>query len=378
MNKAHQKHAKLARPGLGEWGRTEIALLGAPCNVIKDFAALIVRQLHGKWKIAFADADHHAASEDETTDSACLRFTDKIRYTQLDVVSPALTSFQKHALFNDCDMVLVNGNHFPAQQQIIFIDPAKPLASKLEQLSNVQLVLLQDSATPVPDYLQPHVAAAPVLALSETDRIAAFFENYLKQHVAPLNGLVLTGGKSERMGSDKSLLHYRNKPQRDYVYELIQPLCTATFLSCNASQSGEITLPKIEDLFIGLGPMSGILSAFRTAPDSAWLTVACDMPYLSDSTLQYLIAHRNPSKMATAFMDAAAQFPEPLITIWEPRAYQVLLQALSEGYSCPRKVLIHSDVERLQAPDSAELRNINHPEEFATAIAHFQFITTAG
>ncbi|HKI46429.1 MAG TPA: NTP transferase domain-containing protein, partial [Balneolales bacterium] len=119
---------------------------------------------------------------------------------------------------------------------------------------------------------------------------------------------------------------------------------------------------------IGLGPMSGILSAFQSDPDAAWFTVACDLPYLSCQTLDFLLKNRNPSKAATAFYDPKGEFPEPLITIWEPRSYPALLQFLSQGYTCPRKALINSDTRLLQAPDVNELRNVNNPEEYEEAV----------
>ena len=75
--------------------------------------------------------------------------------------------------------------------------------------------------------------------------------------------------------------------------------------------------------------------------------------------------------MATAFYDSDNKFPEPLITIWEARAYPILLQFLSQGYSCPRKVLINSDIELLAAPNVSELKNVNYPHERDEAFNHF-------
>ena len=60
------------------------------------------------------------------------------------------------------------------------------------------------------------------------------------------------------------------------------------------------------------------------------------------------------------------RFVEPLITIYEPKAYPILLQYLAQGYSCPRKMLINSDVEIVEI-DDAFIRNINTPEEFESA-----------
>ena len=71
--------------------------------------------------------------------------------------------------------------------------------------------------------------------------------------------------------------------------------------------------------------------------------------------------------MATAIKGKSKPFVEPLITIYEPKAYPVLLSYLAQGYSCPRKVLINSDVEIIEVDDDL-IRNVNTPEEYERAI----------
>ena len=70
--------------------------------------------------------------------------------------------------------------------------------------------------------------------------------------------------------------------------------------------------------------------------------------------------------MATAFQSPVNEFPDPLLTIWEPKSYTLLLNYLAQGYSCPRKVLINSDVEIVEI-DEHFIRNINTPEEYKDA-----------
>jgi molybdopterin-guanine dinucleotide biosynthesis protein A len=123
---------------------------------------------------------------------------------------------------------------------------------------------------------------------------------------------------------------------------------------------------KITDKFVGLGPFGALCSAFQENPDVAWLVIATDLPFVNDVVIQQLLKHRNPSKAATTIKGKDKQFPEPLITIWEPKSYSLLLNYLTQGYSCPRKVLINSDVEIVEIDDSF-IRNINTPSEFKAA-----------
>jgi molybdopterin-guanine dinucleotide biosynthesis protein A len=117
-----------------------------------------------------------------------------------------------------------------------------------------------------------------------------------------------------------------------------------------------------------LGPFGAICSAFQQNPNVAWLVLATDVPFVNSEVIQLLLKHRNPSKIATSIKGKGKEFPEPLITLWEPKAYPVLLNFLAQGYSCPRKVLINSDVEIVEVDDLL-IRNINTPEEFEAAKA---------
>lgn len=366
----HQKHTKLSKPDAGEFHRNELAILGTNCTNIRNLVNVVTQELYQQYKIAYVDAEHKntdAADDSVLSNGGTMEFTDRITYRSFST-KQTFNSFQNRMLFTGEDMVLVNGNHFIAQNQIVVIDPIKSLENKLERLSNVQLILLSEGVSGLPEYITQHLPAgfaAPVLKATDTLAIASFINKWLQQKLPGMNGLVLAGGKSERMQADKGSINYFGKSQRLHVYDLLTPHCADVFVSY--ADAGKINtdeqLPIVIDTFTDLGPFGGILSAFQTNPNAAWLTVACDLPYLSAQTLAYLAEHRNPSKVATCFIDSDNRFPEPLITIWEPRAYPIMLQFLSLGYSCPRKVLINSDVELLQVPDVAELQNINYPEE---------------
>jgi len=182
-----------------------------------------------------------------------------------------------------------------------------------------------------------------------------------------LNGLVLAGGQSKRMGTDKGLLQWHGKEQRYYMADLLQNVCNEVFISCREDQQGEMDAEyrTLTDIFIGSGPADGILSALKAQPAKAWLVVACDLPLLDILTLEYLIQHRDSNAIATTFESPFDGLPEPLITIWEPASYTALMAHLSDGFSCPRKALIRNSerVKILQPPNPDKLMNANTPED---------------
>src|SRR3990167_4508022 len=94
-----------------------------------------------------------------------------------------------------------------------------------------------------------------------------------------LYGLILAGGRSKRMGQDKSLLTYRSKPQVEHAHDLLMPFCAKIFVSTRADQSKNREyerLAQINDLpqFSDIGPLGGILSAMTTYSGAAWLVLA--------------------------------------------------------------------------------------------------------
>jgi len=178
-----------------------------------------------------------------------------------------------------------------------------------------------------------------------------------------LYGLVLAGGKSVRMGVDKGAITWHGKEQRYYMADLLQDICSDVFISCRAEQQHEIDVKykALPDTFTGMGPYGAILTALDAHPGKAWLITACDLPLLDRGTLQFLVQNRDISAIATTFESPFDGLPEPLITIWESSALPVLHAYLSEGLTCPRKVLIRNkeQVKILTPPHPDALLNAN-------------------
>ena len=191
----------------------------------------------------------------------------------------------------------------------------------------------------------------------------------------PLFGLVLAGGASTRMRTDKATLQYHGQPQLQWAFELVAKFCAASFVSVRPDQRGDAARaghPQIVDRQPGIGPIAGISAALLEHPKAAWLVLACDLPFLTEHTLEHLIAHRDASKIATAYRSAHDGLPEPLCAIWEPAAREPVLAYLATGKQCPRKFLINSDTKLLDLPESQALDNVNTVEEFAAATGALQ------
>ncbi|MCK5015289.1 MAG: NTP transferase domain-containing protein [Candidatus Omnitrophica bacterium] len=195
----------------------------------------------------------------------------------------------------------------------------------------------------------------------------------------PLYGLVLAGGRSTRMKEDKSLLKYHGKSQTEHCFGLLSKLCERVFVSNRKDQSelpGHKAFPQIHDTFLNMGPLDGILSAMAKYSHAAWLVLACDLPFVDENVLAALIKKRDPLKIATAYRSTNDDLPEPLCAIYEPRSISSLLKFLTDGYTCPRKILINSDIHLIEQDRKVSLENINNPEEYQSVYDALQSQTT--
>ena len=184
--------------------------------------------------------------------------------------------------------------------------------------------------------------------------------------VAPIYGLLLSGGASRRMRRDKAQLTYAGEPQLLRAWRLLEAVTERAFVSVRDSQRDDPLrngLPQIVDSYDAIGPAAGILSAQDAHPHVAWLVIACDLPLLDQTTLLRLIDARDPAGDATAFSSRFDGLPEPLCALWEPSSHGLLMQRYEAGSYCPRKALLQLRSTLLPAPGDA-LDNINTPEEF--------------
>jgi molybdopterin-guanine dinucleotide biosynthesis protein A len=174
------------------------------------------------------------------------------------------------------------------------------------------------------------------------------------------------------MGADKAALQYHGQPQLRWAFELASKVCMATFVSVRPDQRDDATrsgFPQIVDRQPGIGPIAGISAALLEHSQAAWLVLACDLPFLTERTLQHLIANRDAHKIATAYRSTHDGLPEPLCAIWEPAAREPLLAYIATGKQCPRKFLIDSNTALLDLPERQALDNVNTVEEFGLAAA---------
>ena len=276
---------------------------------------------------------------------------------------------QKKTFLNS-DIVLIEGYKSLSIPKVLILDKDHLILKKYRD-GEVDSVIGFIGFGPRPKDI-PHDGA--YFDINDIDNITQFVMDYLKQksNSIPLKGLILTGGKSTRMKTDKALINYHGKSQIEHCYDLLKTQCNEVFVSSQENQwSPEATkhIPLLFDEFINLGPMGGILTAMKKYPQTAWLVLAVDLPYVNKETLADLIENRDPFKMSTCYKSHSFKGGvEPLCAIYEPKIYSHLFDYLGLGYSCPRKALMNAEIQQVELKNNSALDNVNHPDERQRAL----------
>lgn len=103
-------------------------------------------------------------------------------------------------------------------------------------------------------------------------------------------GVVLSGGKSSRMGTNKSLLRLDgNKPVIEHIYEEIQQVCNDTIIVTNhPDQYDFMKAIMVGDRYVDMGPLAGLETAMYHIDAELYVIAACDMPFVNKDIYTYL------------------------------------------------------------------------------------------
>lgn len=148
----------------------------------------------------------------------------------------------------------------------------------------------------------------------------------------PLFGGILIGGGSRRMGAAKALLEWEGETFVERIARAVSAVVPELFLfgaglKMPAALAQHAVVP---DSGGASGPLAGLLAAFETRRDAAWLMVSCDQPLLSTLALEWLIAERRSDRIAVLPRLTPARI-EPFPGIYEPRCHREIAQLAAPG-----------------------------------------------
>ncbi|MDP6924736.1 MAG: molybdenum cofactor guanylyltransferase [Candidatus Scalindua sp.] len=144
-----------------------------------------------------------------------------------------------------------------------------------------------------------------------------------------MNAVILVGGKSSRMGSNKAFLELKGKTFIELQIELLREMFDEIFISANTSSEYEyLNLPIVKDVFPGKGPLGGIYTSLINSSSLHTFMLACDMPFVGLELIKHL---KDLTKEYDVVIPKSEKGLEPLHAFYSKNCIDPIKRALDEN-----------------------------------------------
>ncbi|GAB4256097.1 MAG: molybdenum cofactor guanylyltransferase [Vicingaceae bacterium] len=173
---------------------------------------------------------------------------------------------------------------------------------------------------------------------------------------------ILAGGKSSRMGTDKGLLEYKNKPMIAHVIDAVEPITKDISIITGNNDYKKFNKPLISDIIPEKGPMGGVYTALKRCPGSHALILTCDTPLINTHLINILLEDYK-SFEATYFSFGYKNYP--LTAVYKKEVNNIFFNFISSNNLKMNNILqvLTSNRIYLNNTEGKLLANINTPEQ---------------
>ena len=194
-----------------------------------------------------------------------------------------------------------------------------------------------------------------------------------------ITGIILSGGKSTRMGENKSLMKFGNKTVIEHTLLLMQSIFTDVILITNTPEEYQfLNVPMFEDVYKYRGPLAGIHSGLLNSKSDDNFIISCDIPLMTSKVVKYIVEFETEKPITVCRADGflqqlAGKYSKSLLPIIE-NSLKVEDEETRNSSQKKRKCKVHSlldiagaeiiDVKDLDFYKEGTFLNMNRPEDY--------------
>ncbi|WP_348823439.1 molybdenum cofactor guanylyltransferase [Flavobacterium aestuarii] len=184
-----------------------------------------------------------------------------------------------------------------------------------------------------------------------------------------ITAILLAGGKSQRMGTDKGLLDWNGKTFIQHICDALQPVVGSNILIVSANKEyDKLGFSRVEDIIENKGPVGGLYTGLKESKTKVNLVLSVDVPFVTTELLQWLIDNHNETYMVT--QTKIGDKTSPLIGVYD-RSMKIVFGEQIAGNKLKLRQAIEDVKHRtLEIPEkwSSQVQNINTKEEYQNLI----------
>lgn len=183
-----------------------------------------------------------------------------------------------------------------------------------------------------------------------------------------MTGIILAGGKSKRMGSNKAFLTLEGERLIDRTVRTFRDIFREVILVTNTpfdylDQDCTITTDIIKDM----GALGGIYTGLFFASNDHAFVSACDMPFLNKSFIEYMIEHRDDHDI---IVPESSDGMQPLHAIYSRRCLPAIKRIIDKKqlkitgfYKGLKSITLRGDIIRRFDPGEKMFFNVNSQQD---------------
>jgi len=193
-----------------------------------------------------------------------------------------------------------------------------------------------------------------------------------------ITGIILSGGKSSRMGENKSLLKIGNKTIIERIVELMKDIFSENIIITNTPDEYKfLQLPLYEDIYKWKGPLAGIHSGLTYSKTEKNFVISCDTPLMIKEMIQYIVNFQTRKPIVFC---RAAGYHQPLVGVYKKQIIIEIEKFLSDNDETTDKSFHHFlkkvNAEIIDPQDLLFYKdelffNVNSPDDYTTILSKY-------
>lgn len=175
-----------------------------------------------------------------------------------------------------------------------------------------------------------------------------------------VTGIILSGGKSSRMGQNKALMNFKGTRLIDNAISIIKPYVNKLLLSTNIAFN--LNIIEVADEYPNIGPIGGIYSCLKNSTTEKNLIIPCDVPNIPGHLYEQILKESN--NFDAVIPKLANGKLEPLVAFYSSSILPIIERQIQLNDYKLVNLFSKLKVKYINVNDSSFFKNINTPEDF--------------
>jgi len=171
-----------------------------------------------------------------------------------------------------------------------------------------------------------------------------------------ITGIILAGGKSSRMGTNKALLKINGITIIEHIFKVISSLTQNIIISSNSDEYNFLRCQILHDEIENIGPAGGIYTCLKNSKTVKNIILSCDTPFINADLIKYII---ESSEDYDSTIPICNDFVEPLAGIYSKNIINIIENEIGKNNFSIFKIIKKSNYKLLEINEKLNFYNKN-------------------